>query len=81
MNLRKLEYFQEVCRTGNFTQAATNLYVAQPAITNAIHKLESEFSVKLLNRSNKSVTMTKEGEIFFERQRLYLFLPRISRRK
>jgi len=62
-----LEYFQEVCRTGSFTRAAANLYVAQPSVTNAIRKLEAELGVQLLNRTNKNVTITPEGQIFFDR--------------
>ena len=72
MELRQLQYFQEICRTGNFTKAAANLYVAQPAITNALHKLEEELGVKLLDRTNKAVSLTSEGRIFLDRTRLLL---------
>lgn len=67
MDLRELEYFREVCRTGNFTRAATNLHVAQPCITSAVHKLESEFGVQLFLRTTKSVSVTKEGTFFLDR--------------
>ncbi len=67
MELRELEYFQEVCRTGSFTRAAANLYVAQPSVTNAVRKLEAELGVQLLNRTNKTVTITSEGHLFLER--------------
>lgn len=67
MDLRELEYFREVCRTGNFTRAAANLYIAQPGVTTAVHKLETELGVQLLHRTNKTVTMTPEGQHFYER--------------
>lgn len=67
MEMRQLQYFQEVCRSGSFTKAAANLFVAQPVITNAIHKLEAEFGVRLLNRTNKAVSLTAEGQVFLER--------------
>jgi len=67
MEMRQLQYFQEVCRSGSFTKAAINLFVAQPVITNAIHKLEDELGVRLLNRTNKAVSMTAEGEVLLER--------------
>lgn len=67
MELRQLQYFQEVCRSGSFTRAAANLYVAQPVITNAIHKLEAELGVRLLNRNNKMIALTAEGQVFLER--------------
>ena len=72
MELRQLQYFQEVCRVGNFTKAAANLFVAQPAVTNAIRKLEAELGLKLLNRTNKAVSLTSEGYIFLERTRSLL---------
>ena len=67
MDLRQMKYFQEVCRECNFTRAAANLFVAQPAITNAIRKLETELGTKLLNRTNKEVSLTSEGRILLER--------------
>ena len=72
MELRQLQYFQEVCRAGNFTKAAANLYVAQPVITNAIIKLETELNVRLLNRTNKSVSLTEEGKVFLQRINILL---------
>jgi len=72
LELRQMQYFQEVCRVGNFTKAAANLYVAQPAITNAIHKLEAELGIKLLDRTNKSVSLTSDGRVFLERVRIVL---------
>lgn len=72
MDLRQLQYFQEICRVGNFTKAAANLYVAQPALTNSLHKLETELGLKLLNRSNKSVSLTADGQIFLESVRSLL---------
>lgn len=67
MELRQLQYFREICRTGSFTKAAANLFVAQPVITNAIHKLEDELEVHLLNRTNKNVTLTPEGRRMLEK--------------
>lgn len=67
MELRQMKYFLEVCREQNFTRAAANLYVAQPAITNSLRRLETELGVKLLNRTNKEVSLTSEGRIFLER--------------
>lgn len=67
MELRQLEYFREVSKTGSFTRAAENLHVAQPSITNAIHKLEEEFGIFLFDRSQKKVALTAEGAAFLLR--------------
>jgi len=67
MDLRQLEYFQMVCRLNNMTRAAERLHVAQPAISVAIQKLESEMGVQLFERSQKQFTLTAEGRIFLER--------------
>lgn len=67
MELRQLQYFQEVCRCGSFTKAASTLYVAQPVITNAVRKLEDELNVRLLHRTSKNVSLTDEGRVFWQR--------------
>jgi Transcriptional regulator len=72
MELRQLQYFCEICHTGSFTKAAANLFVAQPVITNAIHKLEDELEIRLLNRTNKTVTLTAEGRRMLERTEILL---------
>lgn len=67
MELRQLEYFHAISRTASFTRAAENLHVAQPSITNAIHKLEQELGILLFDRSQKKVTLTAEGQAFLLR--------------
>ncbi len=52
----------EVHRTKNITKAANNLYMSQPALTKRLHYLEDKLQVRILNRSNKGVQFTKEGE-------------------
>lgn len=67
MELRQLEYFQMVCKLKNITRAAEKLHVSQPSITNSIKNLENELGVNLLDRSNKQICITNEGEIFLKR--------------
>lgn len=64
MELRQIEYFLAVVRYGGYTHAASALYVSQPSLSIAIQKLENELGVKLLERDNKRIALTKEGEIF-----------------
>ena len=42
MDLRKLEIFAQVARHNSFSQAASSLHMAQPAVSIAIRKLEEE---------------------------------------
>lgn len=65
MNLKDMEYFQCLCRYKNFTKAAEKMYVSQPSITMAVKKLEKEMGAELIirNTSEKTISLTKEGEI------------------
>lgn len=67
MELRQLEYFITVTNLKSFTKAADKLHVAQPSITIAIKKLEDNLGVTLLERKQKNINLTKEGEIFYRR--------------
>ncbi len=65
MTLTQLKYFCEIAKTGSFTLAANNLYVAQSSVSFAIRELESELHVPLFVRSaNKKVELTQYGEMF-----------------
>jgi len=63
MDLRQLEIFVQVARRGSFTGAANALHMAQPAVSIAIKKLEQELALPLLNRGDRKVSLTPEGEV------------------
>src|SRR4051812_42489101 len=65
MDLRQLEYFVTVARLGHFTQSAEHLYVGQPALSQAIRRLERELGVELLNRSAHPIELTSAGRALF----------------
>ncbi|PLX90334.1 MAG: LysR family transcriptional regulator [Desulfuromonas sp.] len=62
MDSRQLKVFVEVVRQGSFTRAAEKLHIAQPAVSISIRKLEEELELVLLNRQEKRVSLTAEGE-------------------
>ncbi|MCM1538630.1 MAG: LysR family transcriptional regulator [bacterium] len=64
MTLQQLIYVTTVAETGTITEAAEKLYLSQPSLTNAIHELEKEMNVRIFNRTNKGITLSKEGEDF-----------------
>lgn len=67
MKIVQLEYFCAVSRYHSITQAAQKLYVTQPAISNAIKELEKEFSIQLFTRNKNHLSLTREGEIFYQK--------------
>lgn len=67
MKIIQLEYFCAVSQYHSITQAAQKLYVTQPAISNAIRELEKEYSVSLFTRSKNHLTLTREGELFYQK--------------
>ena len=72
MNLNQLEYFCVAVRCGSITQAAKKLFVTQPTISGAIRELERECSVSLFSHTRNKLTLTREGQRFYERAELLL---------
>ncbi|GHV97389.1 LysR family transcriptional regulator [Lactobacillus nasalidis] len=67
MLFRQIEYLQAVVETGSFYQAAERCHVSQSAISQQIKKLEEELDVKLLDRHNRTFTLTPAGEHFYRK--------------
>lgn len=67
MLFRQIEYFQAVIETGSFYQAAEKCNVSQSAISQQIKKLEEELGVKLLDRHNRTFSLTPAGEHFYRK--------------
>ncbi len=61
MELRHLRYFLAVGEALNFTKAAAQLRVAQPALSRQVQDLEDEIGVDLLRRSPRGVTLTAKA--------------------
>src|SRR5687768_209756 len=66
MDIRPLRYFISVAEHLNFTEAAKQLYVAQPAVSQQIAFLEKKLGVKLFHRNKHSVQLTNAGSIFLK---------------
>lgn len=67
MLFRQIEYFQAIVEAGNFYQAAEKCSVSQSAISQQIKKLEQELEVKLLDRHNRTFSLTPSGEHFYRK--------------
>ena len=64
-----LRYFATVAEEGQFSRAAEKLHIAQPALSQAMARLESDLGFKLLDRHSRGVTLTPAGEMFLEKAR------------
>lgn len=72
MDLKPLKFFVAVAEQGSFTRAAEQLRLAQPAISIAIRKLEEEIGLQLLNRKDRSITLTAAGAVFLQHAKTIL---------
>ncbi len=79
MELRYLKYFVTVAERQNFTRAAEELHVAQPAISQQIKALEDELGVSLLLRTKRSVKLTAAGHAFLREAKEILAHAELSK--
>ena len=67
MLFRQMEYLQAVVKYKSFHEAAEICHVSQSAISQQIKKLEDELGVKLLERHNRTFSVTEAGTHFYEK--------------
>ncbi|HTI71541.1 MAG TPA: LysR family transcriptional regulator [Candidatus Limnocylindria bacterium] len=67
MEMHQLRYVAAVARTGNFSRAAEQCHVAQPSLSQQIHKLEEELGERLFDRMRRNAKLTPAGEAFLPR--------------
>lgn len=65
----KLDLYKVFCQVGqakSFSKAAQQLYMTQPAVSQAIQQMEKELQTILFNRTPRGVTFTAEGQVLYE---------------
>jgi DNA-binding transcriptional LysR family regulator len=72
MEIRQLSAFVAVAEEGAFTRAAERLGIVQPAVSQAVRRLEDELGIVLFERSSRRVTVTGAGEAFLPHARAVL---------
>lgn len=66
INLELYRIFYVVAKNKHMTKASEELHISQPAISQAIKKLEDQLDGTLFLRSNKGMELTKEGQMFYQ---------------
>lgn len=64
MTIKDIEYVSCIAKEKSLTKAAAALFVAQPALSQCLHKVESELGVSLFNRSRSGMEPTEFGHLF-----------------
>ncbi len=62
MELTQIRYFLEVAETKHMTNSARNLHITQPALTQAVHRLEEDLGVPLFAAKGRNITLTEYGK-------------------
>ena len=72
MTLRHFRIFIEVASAGSITQAARNLYLTQPTVSNAVRELEEHYGTLFFDRINQRLRITGEGRRFLDYARHFI---------
>ena len=65
--LKSLMIFMRSAQCGSFSEAARQLGMAPSAVSRAVLRLEDELRVRLLQRTTRSLTLTEDGNRFYQR--------------
>jgi len=80
-DLRQMRYVVEVAREKSFSRAASNLHVAQQAVSQQVRAIEGALGVQLFTRTSRGVEVTVAGEAFVQEARRTLnAADRVGRR-
>lgn len=66
MDIKQLEVFVAVSKYKSFSKAAREIFLTQPTVSSHIQNLENELQTVLLNRSNKTITLTDSGQLLYK---------------
>ena len=64
MRIQQLHYIIKIVETGSMNEAAKQLFITQPSLSNAVRDLEREMGIDIFIRNPKGITLTKDGVEF-----------------
>lgn len=72
IDFKALEYISAISEAKTISQAAKNLFVSQPALSQQLAKIEKELGMRIFERTGGTMTLTSAGEILVRNGRLLL---------
>ena len=66
MNIVQLKYVLEIAASSSMREAATRLYVSQPALSASVRELEEEIGILIFERTNRGISLTESGRDFID---------------
>ncbi len=72
MRTEQIVYLNDIAQTHSIAQTAARLFISPQALSFSIKKLEDEFGLVFLNRTNRGVELTETGEMFLQKARSIL---------
>ncbi|MGT2963942.1 LysR family transcriptional regulator [Streptococcus acidominimus] len=64
MRIQQLHYIIKIAETGSMNEAAKQLFITQPSLSNAVRDLEKEMGIEIFYRNPKGITLTRDGMEF-----------------
>ncbi|MCR5776577.1 MAG: LysR family transcriptional regulator [Lachnospiraceae bacterium] len=64
MNITQIKYVLEIAASSSIREAASKLFISQPALSSSIKDLEDELGIRIFQRSNKGIILTDVGREF-----------------
>lgn len=64
MTLQQLKYIIKIVECGSISEAAKQLYISQPSLSNAVRELEKELGIEIFYRTPKGISLSVDGTEF-----------------
>jgi DNA-binding transcriptional LysR family regulator len=64
MTLQQLRYIIKIVECGSISEAAKQLFISQPSLSNAVKELETELGIEIFYRTTKGISLSIDGTEF-----------------